>query len=94
MTALTDSLSDTHTLSTPSSFSCFSGILLGLNPFDNIARASRTDTAFNKYASVSAFLILFLWLFANVHSNFIKSGITEHYAHADPDDALTVTMLV
>lgn len=23
-----------------------------------------------------------------------KSGITEHYAHADPDDALTVTILV
>ena len=80
--------------------SCFSGIFLGLNPSDNITQASRTESAFNKYASVSVagLLLSFLSCFYDslqiVLSNFIKSGITEHYAHADPDDAPTVTMSV
>lgn len=31
--------------------------------------------------------------FSIVFFNFIKSGITEHYAHADPVDVLAVTNL-
>lgn len=62
MTDRADGLTNAHTRAqhTLVSLVIFSGILLGLNPFDNIAEASRTDSAFNKYASVSAFLILFL----------------------------------
>lgn len=79
-------------------FSCFSGILRGLNLSDNIAQASRTDSACKVTFCLSGqipvrFLILFLWLFSIVISNFIKSGITEHYAHAGPEDAPTVTVL-
>lgn len=89
----------TQTRHTLFSFSCFSGIILGLNPSDNIAQASRTDSAFHKYASVSVAGLwvsypVFMTLCNCTLSNFIKSGITEHYAHADPDDALTVTMSV
>lgn len=79
---------------------CFSGIILGLNLFDSIAQASRTESAswFYEYASMSVAGLLFSYLvfndsFSIVLSNFIKSGITEHYAHADPGDALAVTSL-
>ena len=107
MTALTVTTHTQHSLLSLSLclslylyLSCFSGIFLGLNPSDNITQASRTESAFNKYASVSVagLLLSFLSCFYDslqiVLSNFIKSGITEHYAHADPDDAPTVTMSV
>lgn len=81
----------THTQHALVSFSCFSGIRLGLNPFDRIVQTSRTDST---SMLLCLFLILFLWLLAIVSSNFVKSGITELYAHADPDDATTVTLLV
>lgn len=91
------------TRSTPSCLSCFSGILLGLNSSDNITQVYRTESWMIQQVCLSvsgwtpyAFLILFLWLFAIVFSNFIKkkSGITEHYAHVDADDALTAATLV
>lgn len=81
----------------------FSGIVLGFNPFGSITEASRTDigTCVNQQVRFSVscktpleFLILFLWLFSIVIFNFVKSGITEYYAHTDPTDALTVTVLV
>lgn len=40
---------------------------------------------FSGWTRFFEFLTLFLWLFAIVFSNFIKSGITAHYALADPD---------
>lgn len=65
------------------------------NPFDYIAHTSLSGLAYEQPPLLVArhpvsYLILFLILFAIVISNFMKSGNTPLYAHADPDDGLVV----